>query len=104
MKERVGTCRNVESMDILPTLRYFSNSPHFNRELTLYYRDRWKLTCNTLITQRQRQHSTPFSHVKLIQLQECCLPSIKTTFSYICCFFPDVFSGLLGSTAEAQQF
>ena len=39
MKGRVGTCRNVESMDILPTLRYFSDSPHFNRELALYCRD-----------------------------------------------------------------
>ena len=30
MEGRVGTCRNFETMDILPTLRYFSDSPHFN--------------------------------------------------------------------------
>lgn len=45
MKERVGICRNVESMDILFILRYFSNSLYFNREFILYYRDRWKRIC-----------------------------------------------------------
>ena len=41
MKGRVGACRNVESMDILPTLRYFSDSP----KTTLNYRHCFPLTC-----------------------------------------------------------